>query len=46
MSYRLRDVRKSSYRAVPVAFYLGGLAALLKPVGKAFHPLRKPVERI
>src|SRR3569623_2140993 len=45
MSYRLRDVRKSSYRAVPVSPYLGARAAGLKPRSESFDPLREPLDR-
>ena len=45
MSYRLRDVRKSSYRAVPVNTYLGAGGLGLKPFGEAFDPFGQSFER-
>src|SRR5512139_1107184 len=45
MSYRLRDVRKSSYRAVPVEKDLSIADALLKSLCERLHPLGEPFER-
>src|SRR3546814_8199331 len=46
MSYRLRDVLKSSYRAVPVRLYLGVMGRGLKCGGQRLHPLRQPLQRL
>ena len=46
-AYRLRDVRRSSYRAVPVSPLSRRSTALaLKAVGQALDPLGEPLQRL
>lgn len=46
MCYRLRDVLKSSYRAVPVTPDLGTGLLALKSLGEPFRPFGQPFERL
>ena len=46
MMNRLRDVLKSSCRAVPVSLYLGVRPPILKPRCQHLHPFGEPFQRI
>lgn len=44
MLYRLRDIRKGSYRAAPASVYLGAGITACKTPGKLSHPFGQRLE--